>query len=66
MPGANSSEFFHVESLLQVDFMSIMTFSVSHTACSASILNHLKGMKIALECRTFEPEAAHYIMFGRL
>ena len=47
----------NVDSLIQVDFMSIMTFQVALTACSASIITLLKGAKIAHECRTFELEA---------
>jgi len=51
----------NVDSLIQVDFMSIMTFQVALNACSASIITLLKGAKIALECRTFKPDAAHCI-----
>ncbi len=46
----------NVDSLIQVDFMPIMTFDVALIACSASIFTRLKGAKIALECRTFEPD----------
>ena len=48
-----------ISNLIQVDFMSIMTFQVALNACSASIITLLKGAKIALECRTFKPDAAH-------
>jgi hypothetical protein len=47
--------------LILVDCMSIMTFNVALNACSASILTIFKGAKRELECRTFEPEAAHCI-----
>ncbi len=55
----------NVESFIQVDFMSIMTFHVALKACSASILTLLNGAQIALECRTFEPEGAHCIREAR-
>ncbi len=48
----------NVDSFIQVDFMSILTFNVTLNAWTASILAVLKGPKIALECRTFKPEGA--------
>ncbi len=51
----------NVDSLIQAKFMSIVTFYVALNAWSASILTLLKGAKIALECRTFKPDAAHCI-----
>ncbi len=52
----------NADSLIQVDFMSISTLNVAlNASSSASILTVLKGAKIALECRSFDPEGAHCI-----